>query len=168
MFKATRELIKARQKQTKFVIKKVDVKPIGGGKPNDCFNNACNYLENNNGTKVVSGWLVNKFDAKTNSTAIIQHFWNVNAFGMHIDTTPLVGNHEYDYEYVIDVDILMFGQTHYDEIETCVCSSLLLSNGIFSTVELYEDDIQIEYIKDLTTKNLFRFQIQNLFNLASA
>jgi hypothetical protein len=156
MLKATRELIKARQLHTKFVVEKVDVKLIGGGEQNDCFNNAYNFKETNKGAKVVSGWMVNKFDIKTNSTAIIQHFWNVDAFGTHVDTTPLVGN---EHEYVIDVDILIFGQKHYDELDTLVSSSLLLRNGFFSTVEISEDDIEISLIPALKTEYFFRTQM---------
>ena len=156
MFKATRELIKARQQHTKFVVEAIEVKSIGGGKNNDCFMNACTYKENNKGAKVVSGWIVNKFDTRTNSTAIIQHFWNVDAFGNHVDTTPLVG---YEHEYVIDVDILIFGQIHYDELDTCVASSLLLCNGIFSTMEISDDDIEISFIPALKTEYFFSSQM---------
>ena len=153
MFKATRELIKARQTHTDFVVEVVSVKQIEGGFMNDCFNNACTYLENSKNTKVVSGWLVNKFDTKTNSTEIIQHFWNVHVLsGEYIDTTPLIPS---EVEYVIDVDISIYGQEHFDEINNCVGSSLWLKDGKFKTVDLIEGQLVEKEIRELKTENLF-------------
>ena len=152
MFKATRELIKARQIYTDFVVEVVFVKKIHGGSANDCFNNACAYIEKNKECKVVSGWLVNKYDAWSNSTAIIQHFWNVNEDGIFIDTTPNIAS---ECEYVIDVDISIYGQEHFDEIDNCVCSSLWLKEGKFSTVDLIDGKRVQNTISELETKNLF-------------
>jgi hypothetical protein len=157
MFKATRDLISARQKLSKFVIQKVTVDQLGGGNLNDCFNNSCTYKENNISSKVVSGWIVKKFDAKTNSTAIIQHYWNVTHDGQHVDTTPLIGN---DFEYVIDIEIALFSQMNYDKIFECVCSSLLLSNGLYSTIKLTDDDVVTTPIKELNLESLFRDSIE--------
>ena len=152
MFKATRELIKARQFHTNFVVEVVSVKQIHGGKANDCFNNACEYIERNEGCSVVSGWLVNKYDAWSNSTAIIQHFWNVNENGIFIDTTPNIPS---ECEYVIDVDISIYGAEHFNEITNCVASSLWLKNGKFSTVDLINDKRFVNKISELKTENLF-------------
>lgn len=121
MYKATRELIKARQVHTNFVVQVVTVKNIGGGRKNDCFNNACDYLEKTR-CKIVSGWLVNRYDHFTNSTEIIQHFWNTNEEGIFVDTTPIMQG---DFEYVIDTDLLIYCQDNLDDINNCVCSSLL-------------------------------------------
>ncbi len=152
MFKATRELIKARQAHTEYVVEVVSVKQINGGSANDCFNNACAYIEKNKGCSVVSGWLVNKYDAMSNSTAIIQHFWNVSEQGIFVDTTPLI---EAEYEYVIDVDLSIYGQEHLGEINNCVCSSLWLKNGEFNTVDLIYGKRVRNAISQLTTDNLF-------------
>ena len=152
MFKATRELIKARQMYTDYRVEVVLVKQIEGGNANDCFNNACAYIEKNKGCTVVSGWLVNKYDSLSNSTAIIQHFWNVDKNSIFVDTTPNVGS---EWEYVIDVEISIYGQEHFDEINNCVCSSLWLKNGKFSTVDLIDDKRVIKAISELKTENLF-------------
>ena len=40
MYKATRELIKARQPHTDYVVEVVSVKQIGGGVLNQCFQNS--------------------------------------------------------------------------------------------------------------------------------
>ena len=171
MFKATRELIKARQTHTDFVVEVVSVKQIGGGFVNDCFNNACTYLENSKDTRVVSGWLVNKFDTKSNSTAIIQHFWNVDVLsGEYIDTTPLIPS---EVEYVIDVDISIYGQEHFDDINNCVGSSLLFKDGKFKTVDLIEGRLVEKNISKLITENLFdavkieEFEDTNYFQVIS-
>jgi hypothetical protein len=152
MFKATRELIKARQIYTDYVVEVVSVKQIHGGSANDCFNNAWEYIEKNKLCKVASGWLVNKYDAKSNSTEIIQHFWNINEQGIFVDTTPLI---EAEYEYVIDSDLSIYGQEYFDEIDNCVGSSLLLKDGKFSTVDLIDGRHVRNTISELKTKNLF-------------
>jgi hypothetical protein len=152
MFKATRELIKARQAHTDFVVEVVSVKQVDGGRANDCFNNACEYQEKNKGCGFVSGWLVNKYDSMSNSTAILQHFWNVNEQGFFVDTTPLI---EAEYEYVIDVDLSIYGQKHYDEINNCVCSSLWFRDGKFKTVDLIDGKLERNNITQLTNENLF-------------
>jgi hypothetical protein len=152
MFKVTRELIKARQIHTKYMMKVVSVKQIGGGRRNDCFGNACDYKEKNKRNHVVSGWLVNKYDPLSNSTEIIQHFWNFNEDGFLIDTTPINAS---EYEYVLDVDILIYGQMHYDHISSCVCSSLWFKDGKFDTVDLVDGEIIKNSINELTDENLF-------------
>jgi hypothetical protein len=152
MFKATRELIKARQIHTNYIVEVVYVKQIDGGRNNDCFNNACTYQEKNELCGVVSGWLVNKYDPLSNSTAILQHFWNINEDGIFIDTTPNIAS---ECEYVIDVDITRYGQEHFDEIDNCVCSSLWLKDGKFKTVDLIDGEMIRNSIKELTTENLF-------------
>ena len=76
MYKATRQLIAARTKHAYFDVEPVRVQNIGGGRVNDCFNNAIDVLEADWGVKVVSGWLVGPYCKATNSTEIISHFWN--------------------------------------------------------------------------------------------
>ena len=119
MFKATRELIKARQIHTKCRMKVVSVKQIGGGGSNDCFSNACDYKEKNKRNHVVSGWLVNKYDPRSNATGINQHFWNINEDGVFEDTSPNVPS---ECEYVIDMDIWAYGQLNYNKINNFICS----------------------------------------------
>ena len=152
MFKATRELIKARQIHTKCRMKVVSVKQIGGGESNDCFSNACNYKEKNKRNHVVSGWLVNKYEPRSNATGIKQHFWNINEYGVFEDTSTNVPS---ECEYVIDMDILAYGQLNYKKINSFICSSLLLEDGKFETVDLIYGRLFINSINKLNTKNLF-------------
>ena len=152
MFKATRELIKARQIHTKFMMKVVPVKQIGGGRRNACLGNAYEYKEKNKRSHVVSGWLVDKYDPQSNSTEIIQHFWNLNEDGVFVDTTPIIASED---EYVIDLDILIYGQVHYDEIRSCVCSSLWYRDGKFKAVNLVDEEVVKNSINELTAENLF-------------
>jgi hypothetical protein len=162
MFKATRDFIIARQQHAKYKLTIENVKSIGGGVKNDCFRNACKYKDRNPKSKIVSGWMIRKFNPRTNSTAIIQHYWNVDSHGFHVDTTPLQG--EVPYEYVVDMDIVIYSQLNYSQVESCVCSSLHLENGNFYTVELTENDIDLRPVKKLTTSNLFFSHKQGLLN----
>lgn len=154
MYKATRDFIKARQQHSKYVVEKVSVKQVGGGKANDCFNNACDTIDRSKGIKHTSGWIVGKFNKFKNSTEIIQHFWNVDKDGNHFDTTPLIGS---DVEYVIDCEINAYGQQNYDEVDSCVASSLLLKDGKFVAVDIAENGRLIfRNIESLSTNNLFK------------
>jgi len=153
MYKATRDFIKARQQFSKYVVEQVSVKQIDGGERNDCFNNACDTIDRTKGIKHTSGWIIGKFNKFTNSTEIIQHFWNVDKDGNHFDTTPLIGS---EFEYVIDCEINAYGQQHYDDVDSCVASSLLLKNGKFVAVDADQNGrLVYRNIKDLSTNNFF-------------
>ena len=153
MYKATRDFIKARQQFSKYVIEQVSVRQADGGKPNDCFNNACGTIDRAKGIKITSGWIVGKYNKFTNSTEIIQHFWNVDKDGNHFDTTPLFGS---EVEYVIDCEINAYGQQHYDDVDSCVASSLLLKNGKFVAVDAAQNGCLVyRNIDDLSTEKLF-------------
>jgi hypothetical protein len=153
MYKATRDFIKARQQFSKYVVEQVSVKQIDGGEPNDCFNNACDTIDRTKGIKLTSGWIIGKFNKFTNSTEIIQHFWNVDKDGNHFDTTPLIGS---EFEYVIDCEINAYGQQHYDNVDSCVASSLLLKNGKFVAVDADQNGrLVYRNIGSLSTNKLF-------------
>lgn len=130
MYKATRQLIAARQKHAYYVVEPVKVQNIGGGRANDCFNNATDANEADKSVKVVGGWLVAPYCKTTNSTEIVSHFWN-SKDGVFFDTTPGITS---DYEYVIDMDLVVYGQQNYDGLDNLVCSSLLLRDGTFGLV----------------------------------
>ena len=153
MYKATRDFIKARQQFSKYVVEQVSVKQIVGGERNDCFNNACDTIDRTKGIKHTSGWIIGKFNKFTNSTEIIQHFWNVDKDGNHFDTTPLIGS---EFEYVIDCEINAYGQQHYDNVDSCVASSLLLKNGKFVAVDADQNGrLVYRNIGSLSTNKLF-------------
>jgi hypothetical protein len=149
MYKATRELIKARQIHTDYVVEVVPVKQVGGGIANQCFQNATNDEMLSKGNKVVSGWIVNAYDRLRDTTAIIQHWWNINAEGNYFDITPGL---DPNVEYVIDCEIAAFGQDNFDSLDNLVALSLLLKDGKFFGVD---ENLNIIPIISLSTKNLF-------------
>lgn len=153
MFKATRELIKARQPHTKFVVEQVFVKQTGSGTANQCFQNATDDQMLATGNKVVSGWVVSAYDSQKNSTAIVQHWWNADANGSYFDTTPNIGINT---EYVIDSEIADFGQENFDQLKDLVALSLLFQNGEFFGVEKIEGKLTIQPLQSLSTKKLFK------------
>lgn len=154
MYKATRELIKARQQFTDYVVEQVFVRQVGGGIENECFENATNDDLLEKGNKVVSGWIVNAYDGVRNSTAIVQHWWNIDSTGNYFDTTP---NLDATMEYVIDVEIVSYGQDNFDDLDNLVAMSLLFKDGEFFAVEKIDGKLQTKSIASLATANLFQF-----------
>lgn len=149
MYRATRELIKARQLHTDYVVEVVTVKKMGGGEANQCFQNATDDEMLSQGNKVVSGWIVNSFDSINRSTAIVQHWWNIDKNGNYFDTTPIDDDQK---EYVVDCDIAAFGQANFDELSNLVAISLLFKDNKFYGVN---DKISIQSLPSLATANLF-------------
>jgi hypothetical protein len=156
MYKATRALIKARQQYSFYDVEKlIRVRQVGGGVPNDCFNNACAAQERESGVQVVSGWLVDRYNASGDFTEITQHWWNVDKKGNHFDTTPNIG---VEFEYVVDVAIAAFGQKYLDQIDSCVCSSLVLQTGKFVAINLVGKKLLTRPIPDVSNDSLFANQ----------
>jgi hypothetical protein len=153
MYRATRELIKARQPYTKYVLEHVFVKQVGGGLANQCFQNATDESLLAKGNKVVSGWVVNAYDSERGSTAIVQHWWNIDANGSYFDTTPDV---DVALEYVVDSGISEYGQDHFDELKNLVAISLLFQNGDFWGVESVDGKLISKSLLSLATENLFQ------------
>lgn len=131
MKRAVRELIKARQPHAKYVVEEVAVEHVGGRKHNDCFTNCADFVEEHTSTrryKVVSGWLVDEYDADTDATAITQHYWLYDTkHNRHIDVTNFDGDIA-DMSYVTDVDLMLYSQTNFDEVSNCVGHSLWYEN----------------------------------------
>jgi hypothetical protein len=149
MYKATRELIKARQPHTDYVVEVVSVQQIGGGIANQCFQNATDDEMLAKGNKVVSGWVVNPYDSLRNSTAIIQHWWNIDKDGNYFDITPTLNR---KLEYVIDSEIADYGQKNFDKLNNLVALSLLLKDNKFYSVD---ETLSVNVIASLSTENLF-------------
>lgn len=152
MYKATRELIKARQPYTDYIVEVVAVKKIGGGVANECHENSANEVEKGVDAKAVSGWLVNPFDKNTNSTAIIQHWWNIDVHGVFYDTTPGIDD---ELQYVIDIEIAAYGNQATEELDDYVAASLLLQDGKFYAVKKIYGELKTRELPSLETKNLF-------------
>ena len=156
MYKATRSLIKARQQYSRYVVEKLArVRQVGGGAPNDCFNNACAAKQRESGIQVVSGWVVDRYNPNGDFTEITQHWWNVDKKGNHFDTTPNIG---VEFEYVVDIAIAVWGQEHYDQIKSCVCSSLVLQAGQFIAINLVGKQLLSRPIPDVSNDSLFETQ----------
>ena len=156
MYKATRSLITARQRYSRYVVEKLArVRQVGEGAPNDCFNNACAAQEREAGVQVVSGWVVDRYNASGDFTEITQHWWNVDKKGNHFDTTPGIG---VDFEYVVDVAIAEFGQKYLDQIKSCVCSSLVLQGGQFIAINLAGKQLLSRPIPNVSNDSLFETQ----------
>ncbi len=153
MYKATRELIKIRQPHTKYVLEQVFVKQVGGGVANQCFQNATDDSLLEKGNKVVSGWVVNAYDSERNSTAIVQHWWNIDSNGNYFDITPDVDS---TLEYVVDSGISEYGQDNYDNLDNLVAISLLFQNGDFFGVEAVDGNLITKPLPSLATENLFQ------------
>jgi hypothetical protein len=154
MYKASSELIKARKPHTHYVVEQVFVKQIGGGIANQCFQNATDDDLLAKGNKVVSGWIVNAYDKERNSTAIVQHWWNIDSSGNYFDVTPDVDG---TMEYIIDIDIVAYGQENFDNLENLVALSLLFQNNEFFSVEQINGSLITKPIASLATPNLFQF-----------
>jgi hypothetical protein len=158
MYRATREFITARQPFAKMEIQVVTVKQLGGGMANNCSDNAINNAENMDEVLSVTGWLVHPFNPLTNTTEIIQHWWNVDKNRNYFDTSPDVLGVKCD--YVLDFDLYRYAFDNYDDIESIVACSLLLKDGAYIAALADLKDIQnVRYkpINSLDTKTLFTF-----------
>jgi len=158
MYKATREFIKARQPHAKMELKVVTVKQVGGGQANNCSDNAIDNAESMDEVRSVTGWLVHPFNPITNTTEIIQHWWNIDMNGNHFDTSPDALGVKCD--YVLDFDLYRYAYDNYDEIESIVACSLILKDDAYTAALADLDNIQnVRYkaINSLDNKTLFTF-----------
>jgi len=152
MFKVTRELIKARQLYSYYELELVSVQQLGTGVANQCFQNATDDALLLAGNKVVSGWVVFPFDVKHQSTAVVQHWWNIDSAGQFFDLTPGVPS---DVEYIVDQDIIEYGNKHYEALTNMVASSLEYRNGVFYRIVNTNSSLLSVPIPNLSTENLF-------------
>jgi hypothetical protein len=159
MYRATREFIKARELHTNGnMVRKIEnVKQVGGGVANQCYSNAHNAKDEaaKNGERVfiISGWLVQPFDKKTNSVSIIAHWWNADSNGLMFDTSPLVSKED---EYVQDSAIFKFCVENDAQLKTHMHNSLLYQNENFEVLIDAETmafraitELKTEYFYDL-------------------
>ena len=154
MYAATRMLINARKKFSRYPLSVVKVKQVGGGKPGDCFGNASDTIDRSRGIKIVSGWMVSKYNPILNSTEITAHFWNVIGEFDMFDVTPTVFG---EVEYVVDQELSLFGQENYNRYSSMVWSSLLLRDGKFWLVHGdHKTGLSYATATDLSNEELFR------------
>jgi hypothetical protein len=155
---AKNDLIAARQPFSKLPVREIlNVSQLSNGIPNGCYENAhaTKDAAATTGKKIfiVSGWLVQPYDPVSNSTAIIQHWWNVDANGNHFDITP---NLNPDSIYVQDTGLYKFCIDNDLVLITHVGNSLLYINGGFEVLvdtNLMKfkpvDELKTEYIYNL-------------------
>lgn len=154
MYKATRDFIKARQPHSKYPIQQIfGVHKIGGGIENDCFHNSYNTINREQRITIVSGWVIGPFDKLNNCVPVIQHWWNVDASGKHIDTSPNIAD---TYEYVIDMALAEFGQENFEQIDAVVTKSLMYRDEDFYRVNDL-DSFDLTKLDKLATKEFFVF-----------
>jgi hypothetical protein len=153
---ATRKLIELRERHSKFRLKVVDVKQIGGGIPNDCAGNASNEADKNPLNSRKPGWLVMPFDKVSGTTQIIQHWWNGDPENNHFDTTPLI---ERDVEYVLDPELMTYFRKHYELLSSMVAASLLLHQDgkVFAVYDDIHNHRHVVPINDLSVETIFSF-----------
>ena len=153
MFRATRELIKLRQPFTNS-LGLVSVRRVSGGEPRRCYDNSYRFTENNKGSKIVSGWYVNKWDKTTNSCLIVSHYWNIDKDGVLIDSTPapleLLGG-----EYVADSEIGSFANENGESLLSELCSSIIITGSKITGVDFREHSNVYRTFKDFRVKTLF-------------
>ena len=75
----------------------------------------------------------------------------------HFDTTPIIDGTEHsDYEYVTDFEVSIWGNEHYEDIESNVCNSICLRHGNWYLVSEDKDGNLIYQETDsLKVENLF-------------
>jgi hypothetical protein len=152
----TKKFIKDRQPHAAKPLKVVNVKLVGGKRPNDCSNNALDTVDEMDGVRPITGWLVNPVNPLTGYVEILAHWWNADAEGNHFDTTPCWYN---EAEYVEDLDLYMFAYKNYDAIESIVASSLKYKDGAYIACEANLKEIRAiaeRSISSLANKELFK------------
>ena len=153
MYRATREFINARQPHTRYVLELVNVTKLHSMPANACFANATQDSLLEKGNKVVSGWIVDRFDSRTQSTEIVQHWWNIGTDGKHFDSTTGVRPHM---EYVVDSGISEYGQAMYNMLDDLVAMSLLYKQGRFWGVKQSDGALVHVPLSSLSSEELFK------------
>jgi len=108
MKKATRQFLKQRPKAEYVKVIEIEVK---GALANHCFENALKYISSNEADlTLVCGWMVGDYFG-IRGTAIIPHYWVFNEkTNQHFDLTPKPKNNIQTFEYVMDLDIIIYGK----------------------------------------------------------
>jgi hypothetical protein len=130
---------------------------VGGGVPNACYMNAHSAKEEaqkiGKQVAIVSGWIVNEFDAKNNCVSIIAHWWNRDVkTNVFFDTTPLTLIGKSD--YVQDSEIFMFCVKNDSRLDIHQHFSLAYIDG---TYEVLSDEVNFKFkkISSLKTENFY-------------
>lgn len=154
MYKATREFIKRRQQYCEIALEVVSVDRRPTMARGRCQDNAQKQIIGNEDLILLaSGWLIYPYDSETNSTEIVQHWWNFSVSEKkHFDTT--IGEFD-DCEYLLDLAMYEYASVNYDMVASTIGKSLWLKDGRFQTVEKISGTLFYGKIESLKTKNLF-------------
>lgn len=156
--KATRKFISDRQPHCKYLVETKQVKLIGGGKENRCYDNAYKMIDRKRKIRMVSGWIVCKNDYIRSATEIVQHFWNAYEDGEHFDTS--FGPNSLQGDYVIDADLIDYCIANDQILRSHIASSLLLDHGNYQAVDENEHKmIVFRPIRNLCTAELYRTKL---------
>lgn len=154
MYKATRDFINDRQKFAKFSVKLVTVKQTGGGEEGNAYMNAHSRIDRERNIKIVAGWLVKPYNRMLKKTEILQHWWNIDANAKtYFDVSPGVGS---DCEYVLDMDLVEYGISNFDDPAANVCHAIQSSDGKYTMVDRIFGELFYKPIDTLETAALFK------------
>ena len=157
MYKATRELIKARSPYREGMPLRCisHIEQVSTGVLKRCYSNAhdakAEAATRGDRVAMVSGWIVEPYDKVNNVVGIIAHWWNMDQNGRFFDTTPFTKEPG---EYVQDTQIQKFCIENDTYLDTHLVCSLLYEDGQFSKL-LDEERMLFEPLKDLGTARLF-------------
>ena len=153
MYKATKDLIRERNKYTNYPLEVVNVSRLPSMPLGRCMRNSHEYSESNSDFLLVTGWLVYPFNTEKGTTEIVQHWWNLSTkTHKHIDVT--IGNFD-SCEYVLDMGLYEYASANYEVLESTVGKSLLYKNGKYHAVAEVAGNLEYSNIDSLETKNLF-------------
>jgi hypothetical protein len=157
MYEATKHFIEARQSFCKWPLEYIEsVERVNGGTATECFDNALNLFRTMRGSMLVSGWVVNKYDADNKLTAILQHWWVKDATGKSYDSTPYMTD---EYQYVQDMEIYTYGEKNLSKIQNRVTMNLMFKDNTYWLIEQVEPEFLAKPIKNLKTSVFFRRKI---------
>ncbi len=149
------KFLKARQAQTSVPLDVVPVTWVGGGRPKECMTNAARLVaQDPDRFRVVSGWLVHRFDRTREHQLFELHWWAFDAVeNLHLDPTPDIGR---GCVYVEDMDICYFYLVH----EECMAHWLPFNNLVFKidkfVLARWENGRTISKIaRDLSVQTIF-------------
>jgi hypothetical protein len=175
MYRATLELIKERKKHCQRLEPRlVNVQSLPQGEIQDCFHNSVRAQSidfTGSGTKenlIRSGWIVHPYNSYSDTTEIIQHWWNYDPkLKIHFDTTPFnEGINPNKVEYVEDNEFCEVGTSILDQLECNVGHDLMYHGKSWIRLETQTDgSINQTPLENLSTRNLLIFKKHQAFRL---
>lgn len=155
------KFLKARQVHTSVPLDVVPVTWIGGGEPNKCMTNASQFVARNpDRFRIVSGWLVHRFDRVRKQQVIEQHWWafDIEA-NSHIDPSPDI---EQDCIYVEDMDICHFYQLNAERmVHHLRLNNVVFKNGKFVLARWENGRTVSNIARNLSAPSIFHHMVND-------